>query len=80
MDQEGLRRRIRERLARGELPRGEPQHTRWIAEGTGQVCAVCDTIIGPETIEIEAYCANDKTFYYHRDCCMMFLHERDGKG
>ena len=79
MDVEAIRRRVRERLATGELPLDHPKRT-WAGYGTEQTCAVCDETIGWNAIEIEAESADAKYRYYHGPCYDILVEERLARG
>jgi hypothetical protein len=70
MDEEGLRRHVRERVRLGRLPDRDAAHT-WASAGSGHSCGVCDRPIesgetefelqfdganGPAAVRLHAWC------------------------
>ena len=76
MDPQEIRRRVRERLAIGELPLGHPKRV-WAGYGTGQTCAICDGAIPTTVVEIEAHGADEKYRHYHGTCYDVLVDERE---
>jgi hypothetical protein len=77
MDDDEIRRRIRDKMASGDLPRQHPLRT-WAGFGTGQPCGVCNDIIGSDTVELEAEGADRKLRFYHSRCYTLLVQERTG--
>ena len=75
MDDPLLRRRIREKLATGQLPRKPPAKV-WAGTATRKTCAACEAVIEESDIEIEMEAAPGETFYLHRRCHEMWSEER----
>lgn len=75
MDDSMLRRRIREKLAAGRLPRKPPVKV-WAGTATRKTCAACDVAIEESDIEIEVEARPDETIYLHRRCHEVWSEER----
>ena len=60
-------RAVRDRLARGLLPRSEPRML-WAANGAGRVGDGCGEVITPGDGEIEIEIDVDRTFRFHGTC------------
>ena len=76
MDDEEIRRLIRDKTASGDLSTRPPLRT-WAGFGTGQVCAVCGDEIGVEAVEVEAEGADGEKRFYHSRCYVVLSQERD---
>ena len=76
MDDDEIRRRIRDKLATGDLPRQHAVRT-WAGFGTGQTCGACDDVIQTDTVELEAEGADQKFHFYHSRCYMLLAQERN---
>jgi len=75
MDDPGLRRHIRDKLAAGRLPRKPPSKV-WAGTATRKTCAACDTVIEESDIEVELETGPGETFYLHRRCHEVWNEER----
>ena len=76
MDEAERRRMTREKMARGELPRGNPQSIM-VHTGTGARCAVCRLgITGSETEYEVEFTLRWVSFWFHRSCFATWLDER----
>lgn len=75
---EALRRRAREMIAAGRLPRNAPTRS-WAGFGTGVPCALCGARIAPSEPEIELDFVEGTrrtTLAYHRECAAAWDDER----
>jgi len=75
MDLDELRMAIRDKLARGTLPREKCQVT-WFGPGTGQRCVACDRFIGRHEIECECEQSAGDVLRFHQSCFAMWDDER----
>jgi len=75
MDDPQLRRRIREKLATGQLPRKPPAKV-WAGTATRKMCVACEAVIEESDIEIEMELGPGETFYLHRRCHEVWSEER----
>ena len=75
MDDPLIRRRIRDKLAAGHLPRKPPTKV-WAGTATRKPCAACDAVIEESDIEIEVEAVPGETFYLHRRCHEVWGEER----
>jgi hypothetical protein len=74
MDQDALRMTIREKLARGTLPKEKCQVT-WVGPGAGHVCVACERTISRQEIECE--CEQPVGLLrFHQSCFAMWDAER----
>ena len=74
MDQDELRMTIREKLARGVLPREKCQIT-WFGPGAGHRCVACERAIGRHEIECECDQAAG-LLRFHQSCFAVWDEER----
>jgi hypothetical protein len=75
MDQDELRMTIREKLARGVLPREKCQIT-WFGPGAGHRCVACERVIGRQEIECECDQAVAGLLRFHQSCFAVWDEER----
>jgi hypothetical protein len=79
MDDDEIRRRIRDKMASGDLPRQHSVRT-WAGFGTGKTCGACDDAIQTDTVELEAEGVDRKFRFYHSRCYMLLAQERNREG
>jgi hypothetical protein len=75
-----LRARLRHKRASGELPRCTGPHAWAGRGGTGERCALCDSLIDRSEIEFEAEWhdgANVKILRFHEPCFWCWSNESD---
>jgi hypothetical protein len=75
MDEPLLRRRIRDKIATGQLPRQPPAKV-WAGTPTRRTCAACDLVIEDPDIEVEVEIVPGETLYLHRRCHEVWSEER----
>lgn len=75
MDQNELRMTIREKLARGALPREKCQVT-WFGPGAGHPCAACEQPISRHQIECECEQPVEGLLRFHQACFAVWDDER----
>jgi hypothetical protein len=79
VDESALRVRVREKIARGALPR-EPATRLWAGPGLGKPCAVCDETIPSRDVEYEIeHAVGVKLIvrHFHRRCYAVWELERE---
>lgn len=69
--------RIREKIARGILPR-KPPGKMWAGNGQGETCVGCDRPIRPDQIEYEF--TDGETVHMHIGCAALWDAERRKAG
>jgi hypothetical protein len=74
MDHDELRMTIREKLARGVLPREKCQVT-WFGPGAGEACVACERAISRHEIECECEQAVG-VLRFHQSCFALWDAER----
>jgi hypothetical protein len=80
MDREQLRMTIREKLARGVLPREKCQVT-WFGPGTDNACVACERLISRQEIECECDQPLGALLRFHQGCFTVWDEERqDAEG
>lgn len=80
MDQDERRMTIREKLARGVLPREKCQVT-WFGPGAGHRCVACERTISRQDIECECEQGMRAVLRFHQSCFAVWDIERqDAEG
>ena len=75
METDELRTTIREKLARGTLPR-EKCLVTWFGPGTGQRCVACERLISRHEIECECEQNATDVLRFHQSCFAVWDDER----
>jgi hypothetical protein len=75
MDHDELRMTIREKLARGALPREKCQVT-WFGPGAGHHCVACERPISRQEIECECDQPVGDLLRFHQPCFSVWDEER----
>ena len=75
MESDELRMMIRQKLARGNLPRHKCLVT-WFGPGTGHRCVACDRVIGRQEIECECEHSAGDVLRFHQSCFAAWDDER----
>lgn len=81
MDESALRKKTREAIQNGKLPRRAPDRT-WGGPGVGAPCAVCGLPVGKEEMEFEIEFARDGSapgldkYHVHMRCFAVWELER----
>jgi hypothetical protein len=75
MELDELRMMIRQKLARGSLPR-EKCLVTWFGRGTGQRCVACERVIGRDEIECECERTASDILRFHQSCFAAWDDER----
>lgn len=70
-------RRIREKLASGELPKVDCRMT-WHGPGRDSKCAACEEPIGAHEVEVECDLPNGGTIRFHQACYDLWVAEWTG--
>jgi hypothetical protein len=74
MEDNAVRRRIREMIATGALPCEDPAHL-WAGHGEGKRCAGCAELITSGDIEYEVLLTSGTKILLHRQCHAIWQRE-----
>jgi hypothetical protein len=77
-DELALRRKARESIDKGILPKRSPQQT-WGGPGTGLTCALCGASVDTDELEFEVEFGRDR-YHLHRACFSAWDAERKAHG
>ena len=78
MDEEALRRLIRDKLQNGRLPHAEVQRI-WSSPSDGETCDACDTVLAKDQVLMEGVTLDlgrTHILQLHVGCFQMWEHER----